>query len=211
VWFPSGKIDQDVINELNTASDRSVGVIAGAMVDSRLSDLLRLEMHGGYQDEAYDSKIRKQMFDADGPIGSYGARCGIAYLLGFFTTDAHADLQTFGSIRNSFAHYTEHNSFDSESIKARCGNFRLLEKRIEKATGWMEDDTGKRIPIDTIQQSREHFAIQLADYENALKTPKGRFIATAKLFAAAVTLYLMPGHDGKKPPVFQGRLAKPIL
>jgi hypothetical protein len=132
------------------------------------------------------------LFSADGAVGGFGARASLAYLMGIISREAHTDLQTFAKIRNSFAHYTEHDTFETESIKARCGNFKLIDSHVERADTPYETMSGGKI---------------ITDLDAALHTPKGRFIATAKLFCAAFANFLLEEDDPSddvpkvKPPL----------
>jgi hypothetical protein len=50
MWLSRDHLDENAIKELEKASDRAVGIIAGAMVDSHLYDALSRFLRG--DDEA---------------------------------------------------------------------------------------------------------------------------------------------------------------
>ena len=200
MWYTLSKRLDDAIKELEKSSDRAIGIIAGAMVDSQLYEALSHFLHG--DDEAYSTKVRKDMFGSDGPLGSFGARTNLAYLLGLITEDAHADLQTFGKIRNSFAHYTEHDTFETESIKARCSNFKLIKKYVTTVTKPELTASGQCQLQDSISISADKvITLNLVDAEAVLSTPKGRFIATTKLFCAVFSEFADEKVDWEKYPL----------
>lgn len=200
MWFSSEKLDIAAIDELEKSSDRAVGVIAGAMVDAWLTDTVRRDLHR--DDEPYSKEIRRRVFNPDGPLGSFSAKVNVAYLVGFFTPEAHADLETFGRIRNRFAHFREHNTFDTDSVRALCENLKLIDKQVAGAAAWSKKVGSDTVHyMDAVGLAHNKVTLHLVNYPDVLKTPKGRFVSTAKLFCAAFTLF----SEGAE------RLTKPIL
>lgn len=120
MWFMKDTVG--ALDELEEGSDRTIGVVAGAIVNSFLTDALKNEL--SRDDTPYSKDIQNNVFQPDGPLGNFGAKIWMAYLLGYFTQDAHDDLLNFKYIRNLFAHYSEHNSFHTQRIKDRCANFK---------------------------------------------------------------------------------------
>jgi hypothetical protein len=188
--------------ELETGSDRVIAVVAGAIIDSSLTDVLKKELNRDGSD--YTREIQGHVFRPDGPLGNLGAKIWMAYLLGYFTHQAHDDLQNFAKIRNFFAHYSEHNSFETQKIKDRCANFKLVDQRINPPTATVTYPTGTKEHIDCLAGGPLGFTLNLANFEEATKTSKGRFIATAKLFCAAFEFFLT-----EEPPNL--RKEKPVL
>src|SRR5258708_23621100 len=97
-WFTREIKDLKVIDELEKSSDRAVAVIAGALVDSELSNLIRTDLH--LDDTNYSKKVRKEVFHPEGPLGNFGPRINLAYLMGYFSQDSHTDLLNLKNIRN---------------------------------------------------------------------------------------------------------------
>lgn len=184
------------LEELNNGPDRTVGVVAGAVVDSYLTDALRKEFQ--CDDTPYTKDIQSKVFQPDGPIGNFGAKTWIAFLRGFFTQEAHEDLLNFKNIRNMFAHYSQHNSFDTQKIKDRCANFKLVNVHIGHPTAVMTA-AGTMVDLETLNVYDNKLFLGLRDYQEKLKIPKERFVNTAKLFCAAFVLYNHPEGNLKKP------------
>lgn len=188
MWFTKAE-DLAAIDELEQGTDRVAAVIAGAIVDTRLSEMLRQDLRR--DDSNYSAKIRNELFNADGPLGNFGAKVGLAYLMGYYSEEANADLRTFAKIRNLFAHYAQHKSFGSDQVRALCSNFKLINTRVrETGSSTQGVKSGKITRMETVGfSSRTGVSIQLIDAATILKEPKGRFIATAKLFCAAFEIY----------------------
>jgi hypothetical protein len=204
MWNTRSNKDHAAVDEIEAGSDRAAGVIAYMIVDSLLSDALRTELHR--DDSDYSRKVRHSIFDpALGAAGPFTVKVDLAYLLGFFTQDAHHDLKTMGKIRNLFAHYTEHNTFDTESIKTRCSNLKLVDERVSRPVMFSRNPaTGETWPMDATGLVRNKISLHLVDRENAISTPRGRYITTAKLFIAAFTRF----EEGRDK---DSLLEKPIL
>jgi hypothetical protein len=102
-----------------------------------------------------------------------------------------------------FAHYSEHNSFESQTIKDRCGNFKLIDRRIRPPSALVTYPSGTQKNLDSLSSGPEGFYLNVVNRDEVLKTPKGRFIATTKLFCAALELYITnePPNLAKRKPV----------
>src|SRR4051794_6126530 len=70
MWLTSDSVELEAIEELEKASDRSVAVIAGAIIDSQLTDAILTDLHR--DNTAYSRKVRHEVFNADGPLGNFG-------------------------------------------------------------------------------------------------------------------------------------------
>jgi DNA-binding MltR family transcriptional regulator len=130
MWLATDSKEFEAIEELEQgASERNLGVVAGAIVDSKLSHVLRRALG---DDSPYSKKVRAELFNPDGPLGSFGSRISMAFLLGLLTEKGHTDLQTFKKIRNLFAHYAEHGTFASQRIRDLCRNLLLVDERVSE-------------------------------------------------------------------------------
>jgi DNA-binding MltR family transcriptional regulator len=67
-----------------------------------------------------NKKVVNDLLDKNKPLGTYGARCDLVYLLGLINNDLHKDLKTIGKIRNEFAHSHLKMTFKDENIKKLC-------------------------------------------------------------------------------------------
>lgn len=200
MWFSLNAQTDAAIRELEASSDRAAAIIAGAVIDSLLYDTIAKFLRG--DNEAYSAKIRKDLFSAGGALGSFGSRTGLAYLIGLVSAEAHSDLQTLGKIRNSFAHYTERDTFDTQSIKTRCDDFKLVESRVLPGVN-ERTHAGPKMLQDaiTFMLPDNRLFLNLVEHDKVLATARGRFISTTKLFLAAFSNFQEEPHDERKLPI----------
>ena len=90
MWFALDQNTINALNELEKGPDRTVGVVAGAIVESYLTEILKRELTP--DDSDYTKEIQNYTFQPDGPLGNFGAKIWVAYLLGYFSKKAHVDL-----------------------------------------------------------------------------------------------------------------------
>ncbi len=203
MWVAFSASTRKAFSELESGSERVIGVVAGAIIDSLLTDAIKDELK--LDSSEHVRKVQDDFFQPDGVGGAFGAKIMLAYLLGYFTPEAYDDLMKFKYIRNQFAHYSQFNSFDIQHINDRCEKFKLIDKRIRPPAASVTYMTsGKTVLIDSYSTGLDGFYLNVVNYDEALKTPKGRFIATAKVFCAALEIYLT-----KEPPNLMKR--KPLL
>lgn len=167
------------------------------MVESYLTDALKKEIHR--DDTDFTKDIRANLFSPDGALGPFAAKIKLAYLMGYLTPDGYTDLQNLKNIRNLFAHYTEHGSFSAQRINDRCMNFKLVDKRVRKPRARARSGETPWVEMETLGIASDTVFLSLNDAEQVTKEPKGRFVATAKLFVAAFELYASSRSDLKKP------------
>lgn len=97
-------------------SDRAVGVLAPAFLDTVLEQLLRLALA---KEESTDNLLRDQ-----GPLSAFSARIDMARSLGLIEKDVWRDLHLFRKIRNDFAHSVDVHGFMAPQVAARCRELR---------------------------------------------------------------------------------------
>ena len=108
-------------------SDRAVAVVCTAIVENRLTALLKAAMRD-------DAKVHEELFRPSGPVGSLSAKIKLAYLLGLMQEDLYRDLLLVTKIRNDFAHSVKITSFEDASVKGRVDSLHALQiwKDLEK-------------------------------------------------------------------------------
>jgi len=123
-----GAIDEinSWLSRLSRESDSAAAVLAGAFIDAALESLLRTFC-------VDDSKEADNLFDADQPLGSFGARIRTAYLLGFITPTERDDLRRIKDVRNAFAHSFHELAFDDEPVKSWCQSLKTGRDLLEHA------------------------------------------------------------------------------
>jgi len=175
-------VTNKALEELQNGTDRTIAVVSGAIVDSHLTDLLKNNFKR--DDTEYSTKILNNVFQPEGPLGNFGAKIWVAYLMGYLSPIAHDDLQNLRFIRNQFAHYSQSNSFETQRIKDRCANFKLISEHIRPAA--VSREPGGPL-VDSVT-AQHKVLLHLVDHQEALATPKSRFVNTAKLFVAALEI-----------------------
>ena len=147
----------------------------------------------------YAKKVRSHMFQPEGPLGTFGAQIDMAYLIGLLSEKGHEDLLTFKKVRNLFAHYAEHNTFDTERIRALCKNFRLIDehKRIYDQVIWKRDTPEEKFEatVDAVVIERGVVTMGIKKADDDTASPKWRFLASSKLFCATLDIYLEKPQD----------------
>jgi hypothetical protein len=119
--------------------------------------------------------------------------------VGLLTQEAHEDLLTVSRIRNLFAHATSKNTFESEQMRALCNNLRTFKQpfRISETGSQVARSSGRVEKLEAVGYSvHQGVMLQLVDANKLLETPRGQFVATAKLIVAALTIY-SEGHSVK--------------
>lgn len=191
MWLVSDVHELAAIKEIEQASDRAIGIVAGAIIASKLSDVLRRALG---DESPYAKKVRNQMFEHEGPLGTFAAHINMAYLIGLLSEKGHGDLQTFKKVRNLFAHYAEHNTFDTERIKALCKNFRLIDEelRVHDQVIFKRDTPEEKfeIPVDAVVIERGLVTLGIKKAGDNTASPKWRFLTSSKLFCATLDRYL---------------------
>jgi DNA-binding MltR family transcriptional regulator len=131
-------------------SDRAVAVVCTAIVENRLTFLLKAAMR-------QDSAVHNELFRSSGPIGSLGSKIRLAYMLRLIHEDVYRDLLLITKIRNEFAHNVAITSFDEPSIKSRIeslhalGVWKSVEEKAKENLERNPDDFNKRVQTQILR------------------------------------------------------------
>lgn len=98
---------------ITAETDRGAVLMAAAFLDDKLKLLLQQRM-------VQDKKLGRQVFEFNGPLGTFSARINLAYLFGIIPKNAVRDLHTIRAIRNQFAHHASPLSYEDEKIAPLC-------------------------------------------------------------------------------------------
>jgi hypothetical protein len=98
MWLARGIIGFETLKELESGPDRTVGIVAGAVVESSIEIAIKKELCKDQSD--YGKKVQADLFSSDGVLGTFGAKIGMAFLLGYFSPEAHRDILNLKYIRN---------------------------------------------------------------------------------------------------------------
>ena len=104
----------DVLHdEFKGESDRACVILATALLDTALENLLRTYM-------APCPSNRDPLFDgANAPLATFSSRIDIAYRLGLVSSTFCRDLHLIRRIRNNFAHDVSGCAFEDSSVRDR--------------------------------------------------------------------------------------------
>jgi DNA-binding MltR family transcriptional regulator len=92
--------------------DRDRAIVLSAIAENHLTSLLRLLMR---RDE---SAVSQELFRPSGPLGPFGTKIRVAFMLRILPSEIYKDLMTVSKIRNKFAHDLSIKSFDDHQISA---------------------------------------------------------------------------------------------
>ena len=120
--FESKTLSQ-IMDEIKGGSPRAVAVVAGAFVEDHLTRLIRHRL----VKEAIKSGETPldQVLRPGGPLGDFGNKISLAYIMGLISAEAWKELDAIRFIRNGFAHKLDTNSFAIDRISSRCQNLTL--------------------------------------------------------------------------------------
>lgn len=114
---------EDFKKELDGASDRAAAVVAGAVFDEILHELLLAAM-------VKDTSSEKELFSGSGALATFSAKIEVAFRMGLISKGERKHLTLIRRVRNDFAHRLSGVSFAASPVKERI---RELEIPIEMA------------------------------------------------------------------------------
>jgi DNA-binding MltR family transcriptional regulator len=92
-------------------TERGAALVAVASLDETLK---RTIIDNLIQDQAASSVL----FGDTGPLGAFGLRIRLGYLMGLYNSTVYQDLLTIAKIRNTFAHQPGSKDFSEQQIKS---------------------------------------------------------------------------------------------
>lgn len=166
----ASEIERGAFQQVRSDSDRAVGVVAGSIVERRLMDAIRAQMRP-------DRATTKRLFNPDGPLGAFGPKIDLAYMLGMLSDSAATDLRLIKSIRNTFAHSLESSSFQEHEIADRCSRISIVDRH-----------TGPVVPNESrngfVAPARPHVPyFAFGDHASLIKQPRFRYVTAAKVIS----------------------------
>lgn len=159
------------------SSDRAMGVVLGAIVENHLTEVLRLLMRR-------EEDLTRELFHPSGPLGPFGTKIRLAYMLRIIGPELYRDLIAVNKIRNKFAHDLDVVSFDDPPIKDWLQNMYIcgIVKRITKEAqeridkGASVDHTKDFVASGFMLSTRDTYRAclrflvhQIVDQENEIK------------------------------------------
>jgi hypothetical protein len=145
-------------------SDRTMAIMYGIMLENRLTDIIKLGLHG-------DTAVRNELFQPSGALGNFAVKIRLAYVLGLLTREYYEDFINISKIRNGFAHKINVKSFHDQEIENLINKLSMV--RILRAT---VDEAASKAHEDRFSRAL-HFALG----EN-LKTPRLRYQECIRMY-----------------------------
>lgn len=169
--------------ELRHGSDRAAGIVAGSMVEIRLTAALKSCLH-------QDDKITKQFFKIGGPVGQLGPKADLAYLTGLISRDCYRDIVFMKDVRNAFAHQLEVTEFKDQPIRDWVANLKLVERHTCEL-GEAFDNAKHGNTVHAVENRAEWLA-----------KPRLRYLLSAEVLCGGFGVFLTHGLRMPKVPWF---------
>jgi DNA-binding MltR family transcriptional regulator len=100
------------------SSDRAAALVLGTMVEDHLTVFLRLVMRR-------EKALADELFNPSGPLGAFGTKIRLAYMLRLIAPEIYKDLIVVNKIRNKFAHDLSVKQFESQQITDLVKNMHM--------------------------------------------------------------------------------------
>jgi DNA-binding MltR family transcriptional regulator len=165
------------LHKLDSESDRSAAIVAATILDTALTEALKVYLH-------QNTKITKEFFAITGPGGDLGPKVDLAFLVGLVNKDTWRDLVTIRDIRNKFAHRLDVSDFKSEAIATLSRNLKIAELRTF-------DAKTKKFPKECW--------MSVGNRKQILADPRERFLLTVLVLCHGLS---MPGKTAMPAPAF---------
>jgi DNA-binding MltR family transcriptional regulator len=101
----------DIREFYDESPDRGIAISLPAIVEDRLASILTLTMLD-------NKKLLNELFQPSGPLGTFGTKITLVYMMGIVNEDVYRDLKVINKIRNCFAHRVDIKTLTQPPIKA---------------------------------------------------------------------------------------------
>jgi len=108
-------------------TDRAAAVLAGGYLDAFMEAALRSVLVAGARLDG--------LFEAQGPLRSFGSKIAFAAALGLVTDALARDMDLIRKVRNHFAHHIWDASFDSAPVSNWCRAIGVVDSAVDRTTG----------------------------------------------------------------------------
>ena len=182
-----------IIEELEKGSDRASAIVAAALVETAIFDLISDRLKRS--DSPDERTPRKELLGTDRPLGSVSSRCNLAFLLGIISYDALFDLKNVSEIRNKFAHNASVDTFETSSIKDKCRNFRLIrcDGRVHEVSSTMEINeqsfSVQSWAVLTDTTKPPFISIGIENAKQKLERPRDQYMISCRILLTALHFY----------------------
>jgi DNA-binding MltR family transcriptional regulator len=108
----------DIKEFYDESPDRGLAISLPAIIDNRLTSILRLAMRD-------DDRLFNELLT--GPLGNFGTKIKLVYMLGMINEEIYQDLKLIHKIRNEFAHKVEIKQLDQHPISAWIKSMKVYQ------------------------------------------------------------------------------------
>lgn len=184
------KLTKDEIEAFYDAlRDRDRAIVLSAIAENHLTSLLQLLML------RHEKEISGQLFNPSGPLGPFGTKIRVAYMLRIIPPEVYKDLILVSKIRNKFAHDLSVKSFDDQKItdwvksmhhyKMFLNSVRTVQEKAEhesslpepghefRTIAYILGNSAKTI-VDSYRETVRLIIHWIVDYENHIKSEEER-------------------------------------
>lgn len=165
-------------------SDRSVGIVGAALLESRLRalEIWLLER---------DEKVSHELFRPAGAIGFFESQIQLGRLLGLYSDAAYRDLMAVKRIRNTFAHQVAVRTFDDQPVRELVRDLRLVDT-------YTTGDPNRVHPVEGTPPGDPPWVFR-EDRDALVATGRGRFLLTVMVLTVGLASVV---EIPKATPVF---------
>jgi len=106
-------------DEVFKQTDRASAIVSSSLLEELLERLILAFLMD-------NEKTKRDLFDGIAPLSTMSAKINIAYHLGLIGKNEYEDLKFIKNIRNDFAHSFETINFETQRIKDKCLQLKVL-------------------------------------------------------------------------------------
>lgn len=115
----------ETLAELRKGTDRTAAILAAAMVQANLDELLLSAL------PRTDKLTEALLYGQDGPLTRFANCINIGYALALFDDDIRQDLNSIRTIRNAFAHSRLPLTFKTRLIRQECMALKVVTIQVD--------------------------------------------------------------------------------
>ncbi len=124
----------DRLNEVFGASDRSAAIVGAAYLEDKLTDCIGSRL-------VDDKATCEKLFKPNKSIGNLGVKADLGFLLGLYGEETRDDILRIATMRNWFAHWSDHTTFATREVRVECEKLALMDRFFESIDPKMKPDT----------------------------------------------------------------------
>lgn len=152
------------LKEIHGKSDRAVAIVGAALLNAHVELLLTTFF-------VQDSAEAEALLANDRPLGTFGSRIRLAYLLGLVSRDEHEDLWAVNKIDEIFSRDLGDTAFNDEPVRNLCLDLRMPNKVLLMG----EQHTPRRMFVFGVALLLRQLALRIEAAERGRRQPPASF------------------------------------